>query len=83
MLKERLDKVVISAVNSVGVDLNTASEYLLSYVSGVGEKLAINIVEYRKKNGPFKNRKELMKVPKSYAKSTDFVTLCLLTSEKE
>ncbi len=61
-LKEALDDVVISAVNSVGVDLNTASEYLLKYVSGLGETLAKNIVEYRKENGPFHYRMELKKV---------------------
>lgn len=61
-LKSALDDVVISCVNKVGVDLNTASPYLLSYVSGLGQSLADNIVEYRTENGFFKNRMELKKV---------------------
>jgi uncharacterized protein len=62
LLKNALDDVVISCVNSVGVDLNTASPYLLSYVSGLGPTLAENIVEYRKENGGFRSRAELKKV---------------------
>lgn len=62
MLKDALDDVVISCVNSVGVNLNTASPYLLSYVSGLGVGLAENIVEYRKEIGGFKSRTELKKV---------------------
>lgn len=62
LLKETLDNTVESCVNNVGVNLNTASSYLLSYVSGIGPALAENIVEYRTANGPFKSRKELMKV---------------------
>jgi protein Tex len=62
LLKAALDDVVISCVNSVGVDLNTASPYLLSYVSGLGPALAENIVEYRKENGGFRSRAELKKV---------------------
>ncbi len=62
LLKNALDDVVISCVNSVGVDLNTASPYLLSYVSGLGPSLAENIVEYRKENGGFRSRAELKKV---------------------
>lgn len=62
MLKDALDDVVVSCVNSVGVDLNTASPYLLSYVSGLGIGLAENIVEYRKEIGGFKSRMELKKV---------------------
>ncbi|HEU4610238.1 MAG TPA: helix-hairpin-helix domain-containing protein, partial [Chitinophagaceae bacterium] len=62
-LKEALDRVVESAVNFVGVDVNTASQHLLLYVSGLGPTLAKNIVEYRKQNGPFRNREELKKVP--------------------
>ncbi len=62
-LKEKLDKTVINVVNNVGVDLNTSSEYLLQYVSGIGPKIAENIVEFRRENGFFKNRKELLKVP--------------------
>jgi uncharacterized protein len=61
-LKAGLDDVVMSCVNSVGVEVNTASKELLSYVSGLGPQLAKNIVEYRNQNGPFKNRKELNKV---------------------
>jgi uncharacterized protein len=57
-----LDDVVISSVNAVGVDLNTASSYLLSYVSGLGPSLAENIVEFRKENGGFHSRDELKKV---------------------
>jgi len=62
-LQEGLDNVVVSCVNQVGVDLNTAGKYLLNYVSGLGPKLAQNIVEYRAKKGPFKTREELLKVP--------------------
>lgn len=62
LLKEKLDNTVESCVNSVGVNLNTASSYLLSYVSGIGPALAENIVEYRKENGPYRSRKELLKV---------------------
>ena len=62
LLKEKLDTTVESCVNSVGVNLNTASSYLLSYVSGIGPALAENIVEYRSENGPYKSRKALLKV---------------------
>ncbi|MBF6608418.1 MAG: RNA-binding transcriptional accessory protein [Flavobacterium sp.] len=61
-LKDELDTVVVRCVNSVGVNLNTASKHLLSYVSGIGEKLAANIVEYRSENGAFTERKQLKKV---------------------
>lgn len=61
-LKQGLDDVVISCVNSVGVEVNTASKELLSYVSGLSSALAKNIVEYRNQNGGFKSREELMKV---------------------
>lgn len=61
-LKQALDDVVVSAVNQVGVDLNTASPYLLSYVSGLGSSLAENIVAYRQENGAFTNRESLRKV---------------------
>ncbi|WP_224491253.1 Tex family protein [Robertkochia flava] len=61
-LKEELDLVVSSCVNKVGVNLNTASESLLSYVSGIGPALAANIVEWRKENGKFTNRKQLKEV---------------------
>ena len=62
LLKEKLDNTVESCVNSVGVNLNTASSYLLSYVSGIGPALADNIVEYRSEHGAYKSRKELLKV---------------------
>ena len=68
-LKEGLDRVVESAVNFVGVDVNTASKHLLVYVSGLSTTLAKNIVEYRLKNGPFKSRAELKKVPMMGPKS--------------
>ncbi len=61
-LKESLDQVVESSVNRVGVNLNTASRHLLTYVSGLGPALARNIVDYRKENGAFRSRQELMKV---------------------
>lgn len=61
-LKQGLDDVVMSCVNSVGVEVNTASKELLSYVSGLSSSLAKNIVEHRNQNGPFKNRESLMKV---------------------
>lgn len=63
-LKDELDTVVVRCVNSVGINLNTASKPLLAYVSGIGEKLAENIVTYRSENGPFTDRKELKKVPR-------------------
>lgn len=62
LLKENLDNVVESCVNSVGVNLNTASKHLLGYVSGIGPAIAQNIVDYRTENGPFSTRKELLKV---------------------
>lgn len=64
LLQEKLDSVVVSCVNKVGVDLNTASKYLLNYISGIGPALAENIVKFRKENGGFNNRRELMEVPK-------------------
>jgi uncharacterized protein len=63
-LKNSLDDVVMSCVNGVGVELNTASKQLLSYVSGLGPSLAANIVAFRDANGPFKSRKQLLKVPR-------------------
>jgi uncharacterized protein len=63
LLKAKLDDVVMSCVNMVGVELNTASRELLTYVSGVGQKLALNIVAFRDDNGPFAERKQLKKVP--------------------
>jgi uncharacterized protein len=68
-LMASLDKEVESCVNMVGVELNTASRHLLSYVSGLGPQLAKNIVDYRTENGPFKSRRELNKVPRLGAKS--------------
>ncbi len=62
LLKEKLDNTVESCVNSVGVNLNTASRHLLSYVSGIGPALAENIVRYRTEHGPFTSRQELLKV---------------------
>jgi uncharacterized protein len=64
LLKTALDTVVESCVNSVGVNINTASKHLLQYVSGLGPSLAKNIVEYRAQNGDFKSRQQLMKVPR-------------------
>ena len=63
-LKKSLDSVVMSCVNSVGVNLNTASQHLLTYVSGLGPTLAKNIVEYRRENGAFSSRSQLKKVPR-------------------
>jgi len=76
-LQLKLDNVIESCVNSVGVDLNTASEHLLTYVSGLGYSIARNIVAYRKANGSFKNRKELLDVPrlgnKAYEQAAGFL----------
>ena len=78
-LKERLDSVVISCVNTVGVDLNTASKHLLHYVSGLGPQLAQNIVDYRKENQKFSSRKELLKVtklgPKAFEQAAGFLRI--------
>jgi uncharacterized protein len=68
-LKESLDTVVLSCVNNVGVNVNSASKSLLTYVSGLGPKLAENIVKFREENGPFKSRASLKKVPKLGEKS--------------
>ena len=64
LLKEKLDNTVESCVNAVGVALNTASPYLLAYVSGIGPALAENIVAWRSENGPFRSRAELRRVPR-------------------
>lgn len=76
-LQAMLDEVVVSCVNQVGVDVNTASPYLLSYVSGLGPQLAENIVKYRSENGPFSSRKELKKVQrlgdKAYEQCAGFI----------
>ena len=78
-LKEKLDNTVISCVNSVGINLNTASKSLLSYVSGIGEKMAENIVNFRAENGAFTSRKDLKKVPrlgeKAYQQAAAFVRI--------
>lgn len=68
-LKEALDQTVESCVNLVGVNVNTASSHLLTYVSGLGPVLAKNIVDYRTANGPFRSRRELLKVPRMGAKA--------------
>ena len=68
-LRKSLEDTVIKCVNRVGVNLNTASQWLLTYVSGLGPSLAQNIVRYRRENGPFHSRKELMKVPRLGAKA--------------
>jgi len=79
ILKENLDLVVESCVNSVGVDLNTASKYLLKYVAGIGEKLANSIIEYRTENGAFDSRKELKKISgmgaKAFEQSAGFLRI--------
>lgn len=78
-LKEELDTTVIRCVNSVGININTASKHLLSYVSGIGEKIAENIVQYRSENGPFEDRKQLKKVPrlgeKAYQQGVAFIRI--------
>lgn len=68
-LKRSLDDVVVSCVNNVGVELNTASKQLLSYVSGLGPQLASNILKVRSENGPFRSRDQLKKVPRLGAKA--------------
>lgn len=68
-LKKSLDQTVESCVNLVGVNLNTASSHLLTYISGLGPQLAQNIVNYRQQNGPFASRKELLKVPRMGTKA--------------
>ncbi|WP_299578079.1 Tex family protein [uncultured Sunxiuqinia sp.] len=79
LLKNSLDTVVESAVNKVGVNVNTASKHLLTYISGLGPQLAQNIVDFRKENGAFKARKELLKVPrmgaKAYEQSAGFLRI--------
>lgn len=78
-LKEELDNVVIRCVNAVGVNLNTASKSLLSYVSGIGEKMAENIVNYRSEHGSFTSRQQLKKVPrlgeKAFQQAAAFVRI--------
>jgi uncharacterized protein len=78
-LKEQLDRTILSCVNFVGVNLNTASEDLLRHVSGLGPVLAANIVQFRNENGKFKLREDLMKVPrmggKSFEQSAGFLRI--------
>ncbi|HTN06134.1 Tex family protein [Agriterribacter sp.] len=78
-LKERLDQTVVSCVNQVGVNLNTASKHLLAYVSGIGSTLADNIITYRNENGGFTNRSQLLKVPrlggKAYEQCAGFLRI--------
>ncbi len=78
-LQNSLDTVVMSCVNAVGVEVNTASPHLLTYVSGLGPQLAQNIVDYRSQNGPFKSRKELAKVKrmgeKAFEQSAGFLRI--------
>lgn len=78
-LKERLDQTVVSCVNQVGVNLNTASKHLLSYVSGIGPSIAENIVNYRHEIGGFTSRKQLLKVPrlgnKAYEQCAGFLRI--------
>ena len=78
-LKNSLDKVVESSVNLVGVNVNTASQHLLTYISGLGPQLAQNIVDFRKENGPFGSRSDLQKVPrmgaKAYEQSAGFLRI--------
>ena len=68
-LKEKLDQTVVSCVNAVGVNINTASKQLLNYVSGINETVAQNIIEYRKTNGAFTGREQILKVPRLGAKA--------------
>ena len=78
-LRHSLDDVVVSGVNAVGVEVNTASPQLLTYVSGLGPQLAANIVAYRNENGPFASRKELKKVarlgPKAFEQAAGFLRI--------
>jgi len=78
-LQKSLDDVVMSCVNAVGVEVNTASKHLLTYVSGLGPQLAQNIIDYRSENGPFKSRKELLKVKrmgeKAFEQSAGFLRI--------
>lgn len=79
MLQEQLNQVVESSVNKVGVEVNTASKELLSYVSGIGPALAQNIVDFRNENGPFSSRSQLKKVPrygeKAFEQSAGFLRI--------
>lgn len=81
LLKESLDFTVISCVNSVGVNVNTASESLLSYISGIGPSLASSIVNYRSKNGNFRSRKELKNIPRLGEKAYELAAGFLRVSD--
>jgi uncharacterized protein len=78
-LQTSLDDTVISCVNAIGVELNTASKQILSYISGLGPQLAQNIVDYRNQNGAFKRRAELKKIPrlgdKAYEQAAGFLRI--------
>jgi protein Tex len=78
-LQNALDEVVMSCVNAVGVEVNTASSHLLRYVSGLGPQLAQNVIDFRTEKGPFKSRKELLKVkrmgPKAFEQSAGFLRI--------
>jgi uncharacterized protein len=78
-LQKSLDDVVMSCVNAVGVEVNTASKHLLTYVSGLGPQLAQNIIDYRTENGPFRTRRELLKVKrmgdKAFEQSAGFLRI--------
>ncbi len=78
-LQKSLDDVVVSCVNAVGVEVNTASKHLLTYVSGLGPQLAQNIIDYRTENGPFRSRRELLKVKrmgeKAFEQSAGFLRI--------
>lgn len=82
-LKKSLDQTVELCVNQVGVNLNTASKYLLTYISGLGPALAQNIVDYRKEKGGFKNRRELLKVPRMGEKAFEQAAGFLRISDGE
>ncbi|TAH24772.1 MAG: RNA-binding transcriptional accessory protein [Cytophagales bacterium] len=79
MLKQSLDDIVINAVNKVGVEINTASKEILTYISGLGPQLAKNIVEFRNEHGPFKSRSEIKKVSrmgdKAYEQAAGFLRI--------
>jgi len=79
LLKEKLDDVVMSCVNGVGVEVNTASKELLTYVSGLGPKLALSIVRYRNEQGPFATRRDLLNVsglgPRAFEQSAGFLRI--------
>jgi uncharacterized protein len=78
-LKKSLDQTVVSCVNKVGVNVNTASKHLLTYISGLGPTIAQNIVDYRAQNGAFTSRRQLLKVPKlgpkAYEQSAGFLRI--------